>query len=70
MIIPYHIISRVLVSGYNACGMTEHGSLIVCFFTFCSYYAIPLLVIIVCYTNLAMYVVKTGRKMANHMDPV
>ncbi|UJR28626.1 hypothetical protein I4U23_009859 [Adineta vaga] len=68
MIIPYHIISRVLVPNRTACGMNEHENLIVCFVPFCSYYAIPLLVIIICYTKLALYVIKTGRKMAGHMD--
>jgi len=50
--------------------MNEHKNLIVCFFSFCSYYAIPLIVIIVCYTNLALYVVKAGRQMADHIDTV
>ncbi|CAF3789044.1 unnamed protein product [Adineta steineri] len=68
LIIPYHIISRVLIPNSTACGMNEHGSLIVCLFPFCSYYAVPLLVIIVCYTNLAMHVIKTGRTMADHMN--
>ena len=70
LIIPYHIISRVLTPGYTACGMNEHENLIVCFFPFCSYYAVPLIVIIVCYTNLAMHVVRTGQKLADHMDTV
>ncbi len=50
--------------------MNEHKNLIVCFFPFCSYYALPLIVIIVCYTNLALYVVKAGRQMADHIDTV
>jgi hypothetical protein len=70
LIVPYHIISRVLTPGHTACGMNEHENIIVCFFPFCSYYAIPLIIIIVCYTNLAMHVVKTGRQMADHMNTV
>ena len=70
LIIPYHIISRLLTPGYTACGMNEHENLFICFFPFCSYYAIPLVVIIVCYTNLAMHVIRSGRSMAGHMDTV
>jgi hypothetical protein len=50
--------------------MNEHENLIVCFFPFGSYYAIPLIVIIVCYTNLALHVVKSGRQMTHHMTTV
>jgi hypothetical protein len=70
LIIPYYIIARVLTPGYTGCDMSDRGNLIVCFFPFCSYYALPLLVIIICYTNLAMYVIRTGRTMAEHMDTV
>jgi hypothetical protein len=70
LILPYHVISRVLIPGYTACGMNEHENIIVCLFPFCSYYAIPLVVIIVCYTNLAMHVVRAGRTMADHMSTV
>ncbi|CAF0733839.1 unnamed protein product [Rotaria sordida] len=65
LIIPYHVVSRVLTSASIACGMAEHENLIVCLFPFCSYYAIPLIVIIVCYTNLALHVIRTSRKMAD-----
>lgn len=71
LIIPYHIVSRILAPGnHTACGIGEHQNFIVCLIPFCSYYAIPLIVIIVCYTNLAMHVVKTGRQMADHMNAV
>ncbi|CAM4865628.1 unnamed protein product [Rotaria socialis] len=68
LIIPYHTVSRVLTPDYNDCGLNEHQNLVVCFFPFCSYYAIPLLVIIVCYTNLALHVIRTSRKMAGHVN--
>ena len=70
VIIPYHIITRWLTPGYTACGMNDHENLFVCFFPFCTYYAIPLVVITVCYTKLALYVIRTGRTMADHMNTV
>ena len=70
LIIPYHIILRLLTPDYSACGMNEHENLFVCLFPFGSYYAVPLIVIIVCYTKLALHVIKTGRTMAGHMDTV
>lgn len=70
LIVPYHIISHVLTSDSPVCGMNEHKNLIICFFPFCSYYAIPLIIIIVCYTNLALHVMKSGRQMADHIDAV
>jgi hypothetical protein len=70
LIIPYYIVSRVLKSDFSACGMNENQKLIICFFPFCSYYAIPLIVIIVCYTNLALHVIRTGRQMADRMNTV
>ncbi|CAF1162280.1 unnamed protein product [Rotaria sp. Silwood1] len=68
LIIPYHVISRLLTSANTTCGMNEHENLIVCLFPFCSYYAIPLVVIIVCYTNLALHVIRTSRKMVGYMN--
>ena len=70
LIIPYHIILRLLTNDYTACGMNEHENLFVCLFPFCSYYAVPLIVIIVCYTKLALHVIRAGRTMAGHMDTV
>lgn len=70
LIIPYHLISRIVTPDYTVCGMNEHGNIIVCLFPFCSYYAILLIIIIVCYTNLALYVTRTGQQMADYMDKV
>ena len=70
VIIPYHIITRRLTPGYTACGMNDHANPFVCFFPFCTYYAIPLAVITVCYTKLALYVMRTGRTMADHLNTV
>ncbi|CAF0843697.1 unnamed protein product [Adineta ricciae] len=70
LIIPYHIISHLLVPNLKSCSVNEHENLVVCFIPFCSYYAIPLLIIIICYTNLALHVIKSSRKMAGHMNTV
>ncbi|CAF4436838.1 unnamed protein product [Rotaria sp. Silwood2] len=68
LIIPYHVVSRLLTQAHTACGMNEHENLIVCLFPFCSYYAVPLVVIIVCYTNLALHVIRASRKMTGYAN--
>ena len=70
LIVPYHIVSHALTSGSGICGMNAHENFIICFSRFCSYYAIPLIIIIVCYTNLALHVVKSGRQMVDHIEAV
>lgn len=68
LIIPYHITSRLLNPNYTTCGVNEHENMFVCLFPFCSYYAVPLIVIIVCYSKLALHVIRTSRTMAGHME--
>ena len=45
----------------DTCGVNDHRNFLVCFLIFCSYYAIPLLIIIICYTKLAIHVIRSNR---------
>ncbi len=66
LIIPYHFVTSTL----ELCGISDHHNFVVCFLIFCSYYAIPLLIIIVCYTKLAMHVIQSHRLVLNQMNTV
>ncbi|CAF1288909.1 unnamed protein product [Rotaria sordida] len=68
LIIPYHIVSRMFTSNSNTCGLNDHKSFTICFLVFCSYYALPLFIIIVCYTKLAMHVIRSNRLIAIRMN--
>ncbi|CAF3459139.1 unnamed protein product [Rotaria socialis] len=64
LIVPYHIISHRTTSNLS-CGSNNHSSFLVCFVIFSSYYALPLFIIIVCYTKLAMHVMQSSRLTAS-----
>ncbi len=66
LIVPYHLIT----TNIKTCGVNDHKNFLVCFLIFCSYYAIPLLIIIVCYTKLAMYVIQSNRLIISQMNTV
>ncbi|CAF0881255.1 unnamed protein product [Rotaria sp. Silwood1] len=68
LIIPYHIILHMYTSNSNTCGLNDHENFAVCFLVFCSYYALPLFIIIVCYTKLAMHIIKSNRLIAINMN--
>ena len=70
LIIPYHIVSHMVTSNWDNCAVNDHKNFLVCFLVFCSYYAIPLIIIIVCYTKLAMHVIQSNRLIASHMNTV
>ncbi|CAF0979606.1 unnamed protein product [Adineta ricciae] len=68
LIVPYHIILHVIASNSKTCGPDSYENFLVCFLVFCSYYAIPLVIIIVCYTKLAMHVIQSNQLIANHLN--
>ncbi|CAF0941958.1 unnamed protein product [Adineta steineri] len=68
LIVPYHITSHVMSSNLKTCGVNDQKNFLVCFLVFCSYYAVPLLIIIVCYTKLAMHVMQSNRTIVNQMN--
>ena len=70
LIIPYHLISHSLAPNSRACGVNNHENFLVCFFVFCSYYAIPLMIIIICYSKLAAHVIRSNQLITSHMIPV
>ena len=70
LLIFYHIISHSLSPSFKACSQKDHNNFLVGFLVFCSYYAVPLMIIIVCYTKLALHVRQSNRLLASHMDPV
>ena len=70
LVIFYHIISHSLPSSFKACSANGHNNFLVGFLVFRSYYALPLMIISVCYTKLALHVKRSNRLLASHMDPV
>ncbi|CAF3974753.1 unnamed protein product, partial [Rotaria magnacalcarata] len=66
LIVPFHIIFHRATSNVT-CGGNNHSNFLVCFAIFSSYYALPLFIIIVCYTKLAMHVMQSNRLTASQM---
>jgi len=60
----------MITTNLKTCGVNDHKNFLLCFLIFCSYYAIPLVIIIVCYTKLAMHVLKSNRCILNQMNSV
>lgn len=54
----------------KTCDMNDQKNFLICLFVFCSYYATPLMVIIICYTKLAIHVIRSNRTVANRMHKV
>ena len=69
LIFPYHIVLHKVTSNFT-CSGNNHSNFLVCFVIFCSYYALPLFIIIVCYTKLAMHVMQSNRLIASQMKNV
>ncbi|UJR20905.1 hypothetical protein I4U23_024014 [Adineta vaga] len=67
-IVPYHFVLYIVASNYRTCGGNNHDNFLVCFLVFSSYYAIPLVIIIVCYTKLAMHVIQSNQLIASHLN--
>ncbi|CAF0969521.1 unnamed protein product [Didymodactylos carnosus] len=64
-IIPFDKLARASVQRTSKhCGVDSEQSVISCLITLCSYYAIPLAIIIICYSKLLLYVIENSKSMA------
>lgn len=66
LIIPYYIFR----ANRHTCDLNDDRNFLICSLIFSIYYAIPLLVIIICYTKLAKHVIESNRLLIKQIVTV